>query len=37
MKIIVENDNVLFNQYSVITVNKDRCPNTKTGLDKRVY
>lgn len=34
MKIIVENDNVLFNQYSVITVNKDRCPNTKTGLAK---
>ena len=34
MKIIVENDNVLFNQYSVITVNKDKCPNVKTQLAK---
>jgi len=34
MKIVVENDKVLFNQYSVITVNKDRCPNTKTQLAK---
>lgn len=34
MKIVVENDNVLFNQYSVITVNKDRCPKTKTQLAK---
>ena len=34
MKIIVENDNILFNQYSVITVNKDRCPKTKTQLSK---
>ena len=34
MKIVVENDNILFNQYSVITVNKDRCPNVKTQLAK---
>ncbi|MBU0923622.1 substrate-binding domain-containing protein [bacterium] len=32
MKIVVENDNSLFNQYSVITVNKDKCPNVKTKL-----
>ena len=34
MKIVVENDKVLFNQYSVITVNKDRCPKVKTELAK---
>lgn len=34
MKIVVENDSSLFNQYSVITVNKDRCPKTKTQLAK---
>lgn len=32
MKIVVEGDNTLFNQYSVITINKDRCPNVKTEL-----
>ncbi|SRR5574344_448209 len=32
MKLVVENDNVLFNQYSVISVNKDRCKNVKLDL-----
>ena len=34
MKIVVENDNVLFNQYSVIAINKDKCPNVKFDLAK---
>jgi tungstate transport system substrate-binding protein len=32
MKIVVENDEMLFNQYSVIIVNKDRCPKVKSQL-----
>jgi tungstate transport system substrate-binding protein len=32
MKIVVENDNVLFNQYSVITIDKDRCKSAKSDL-----
>lgn len=34
MKIVVENDNVLFNQYSVIPISKDKCPNVKLDLAK---
>ena len=32
MKIVVEGDKTLFNQYSVITINKDKCPNVKSQL-----
>lgn len=32
MKIVVEKDTTLFNQYSVIAVNKDKCPNVKFDL-----
>lgn len=34
MKIVVENDNSLFNQYSVIPVNKDKCPKAQDELAK---
>ena len=34
MKIVVENDSSLFNQYSVITINQEKCPNVKTKLAK---
>ena len=32
MKIVVEGDKTLFNQYSVITINKDKCSNVKPEL-----
>jgi tungstate transport system substrate-binding protein len=32
MKIVVEKDKTLFNQYSVIPINKDKCPNVKSEL-----
>ena len=32
MKIIVENDKILFNQYSIITANKERCPKVQNQL-----
>ena len=32
MKIVVEKDKTLFNQYSVIPINKDKCPNVKLEL-----
>ncbi|GGD40532.1 tungsten ABC transporter substrate-binding protein [Malaciobacter pacificus] len=32
MKIVVEGDKSLFNQYSVVTINKDKCPNVKPEL-----
>jgi tungstate transport system substrate-binding protein len=32
MKIVVEKDKTLFNQYSVIPINKDKCPNVKFEL-----
>ncbi|MDX9796193.1 MAG: substrate-binding domain-containing protein [Sulfurimonadaceae bacterium] len=32
MKIVVEGDKTLFNQYSVITINKDKCANVKPEL-----
>lgn len=32
MKIVVEKDSTLFNQYSVIKINKDKCPNVKSQL-----
>ncbi len=35
MAIVIEGDPELFNQYSVITVNKERCPNTKADLAKK--
>ena len=35
MKIVVENDNSLFNQYSVIPVNKDKCPKVQDELAKK--
>lgn len=35
MKVVVEGDKLLFNQYSVITINKDKCPNVKSDLAKK--
>jgi tungstate transport system substrate-binding protein len=32
MQIVVENEANLFNQYSVITINKEKCSNVKTDL-----
>jgi len=32
MKIVVEGDKTLFNQYSVITINKEKCENVKPEL-----
>jgi tungstate transport system substrate-binding protein len=32
MKIVVEKDKTLFNQYSIIPINKDKCPNVKFEL-----
>lgn len=32
MKIVVEGEKSLFNQYSVVTINKDKCPNVKPEL-----
>ncbi|MDD2641272.1 MAG: tungsten ABC transporter substrate-binding protein, partial [Arcobacteraceae bacterium] len=32
MKNVVEGDKTLFNQYSVITINKDKCANVKPEL-----
>ncbi len=32
LKIVVEGDKNLFNQYSVITINKEKCPNVKPKL-----
>ena len=34
MKIVVEGDKSLFNQYSVITINKDKCKNVKSHLSE---
>ena len=34
MKIVVEGDKTLFNQYSVVTINKDKCSNVKPELAK---
>ncbi|PID48086.1 MAG: tungsten ABC transporter substrate-binding protein [Proteobacteria bacterium] len=35
LKIVVEGDKSLFNQYSVITINKKKCPNAKPSLAKK--
>ncbi len=35
LTIVVEGDEALFNQYSVITVNPEQCPNTKADLGKK--
>lgn len=35
MKIVVEGDKSLFNQYSVITINKQKCSNVKPELAKQ--
>jgi tungstate transport system substrate-binding protein len=35
MKIVVEGDKSLFNQYSVITINKDKCENVKPQLAQK--
>lgn len=35
MKVVVEGDNSLFNQYSVISINKDKCSNVKPELAKK--
>ena len=35
MSIVVEGDKALFNQYSVIAINQDRCPEVKYDLAKR--
>jgi tungstate transport system substrate-binding protein len=35
MKIVVEGDKSLFNQYSVITINKQKCKNVKPELAKQ--
>ncbi|MCR5815006.1 MAG: substrate-binding domain-containing protein [Desulfovibrio sp.] len=35
LKIVVEGDKALYNQYSVITVNPKQCPNTKAALGKK--
>lgn len=35
LKILVEGDKALFNQYSVITVNPAQCPKTKADLGKK--
>lgn len=32
MKIVVEGDKTLFNQYSVVTINKDKCPKVQPEL-----
>jgi|TARA_R110002033_G_scaffold107863_1_gene154214 tungstate transport system substrate-binding protein len=32
MKVVVEGNKSLFNQYSVITINKEKCPNVKPEL-----
>ena len=35
MKVVVEGDKSLFNQYSVVSINKDKCPNVKPQLAKK--
>ena len=35
MKVVVEGDKTLFNQYSVITINQQRCENVKPELAKK--
>jgi len=35
MKVVVEGDKTLFNQYSVVTINKDKCANVKPELAKK--
>lgn len=35
LAVLVEGDKVLFNQYSVMTVNPAQCPKTKTALGKK--
>ena len=35
MKVVVEGDKSLFNQYSVVAINKDKCPNVKPELAKK--
>ncbi|WP_457572704.1 substrate-binding domain-containing protein [Desulfolithobacter sp.] len=35
LAVLVEDDPGLFNQYSVITINKERCPETRTDLAAR--
>ena len=32
MKIVVEGDKTLFNQYSVVSINKEKCSNVKPEL-----
>ncbi len=35
MKVVVEGDKSLFNQYSVVSINKDKCANVKPELAKK--
>lgn len=35
MKIVVEGDKTLFNQYSVVSINKEKCKNVKPQLAKK--
>ena len=35
MKVVVEGDKTLFNQYSVVSINKDKCSNVKPELAKK--
>jgi len=35
MKIVVEGDKTLFNQYSVVSINKEKCSNVKPELAKK--
>ena len=35
MKVVVEGDKSLFNQYSVVSINKDKCSNVKPELAKK--
>ncbi|MGB6328919.1 MAG: substrate-binding domain-containing protein [Halarcobacter sp.] len=35
MKVVVEGDKSLFNQYSVVTINKEKCSNVKPELAKK--
>ena len=32
MKVVVEGDKTLFNQYSVVSINKNKCANVKPAL-----
>jgi len=34
LKVVVEGDKTLFNQYSVLTINKNQCPNVNPQLSK---